>query len=62
MLQSLMIRLETTKDDKAILLETMKRYNEACNFVAKRAYSLKLANKYLLFINMTKTTMIDIHC
>jgi predicted transposase len=48
MLQSLMIRLETTKDDKARLLETMKRYNEACNFVAKRAYSLKLANKYKL--------------
>ncbi|MFZ0221837.1 MAG: hypothetical protein WAM42_09110, partial [Candidatus Nitrosopolaris sp.] len=23
-------------------------YNEACNFVAKRAYSLKLANKYKL--------------
>ncbi len=48
MLQSLMIRLETTEDDKARLLETMKRYNEACNFVAKRAYSLKLANKYKL--------------
>jgi len=47
MLQSLMIRLETT-DDKARLLETMKRYNEASNFVAKRAYSLKLANKYKL--------------
>jgi predicted transposase len=31
--QSLMIRLETTEDDKARLLETMKRYNEACNFV-----------------------------
>jgi predicted transposase len=43
-----MIRLETTEDDKARLLETMKRYNEACNFVATRAYSLKLANKYKL--------------
>ena len=42
------MRLETTEDDKARLLETMKRYNEACNFVAKRAYSLKLANKYKL--------------
>lgn len=48
MLQSLMIKLETTEDNKARLLETMKRYNEACNFVAKRAYSLKLANKYKL--------------
>jgi hypothetical protein len=27
MLQSLMIRLETTEDDNARLLETMKRYN-----------------------------------
>lgn len=42
-----MIKLETTEDNKARLLETMKRYNEACNF-AKRAYSLKLANKYKL--------------
>jgi putative transposase len=47
-LQSLMIRLETTEDDKVRLLETMRRYNEACNFVAERAYSLKLANKYKL--------------
>jgi putative transposase len=28
--------LEATGDDKARLLETMKRYNAACNFVAKR--------------------------
>jgi putative transposase len=48
MLQSLMIRVETSEDDKAKLLETMKRYNEACNFVAQRAFSLKLANKYKL--------------
>ena len=48
MLESLMIRLVTYEDDKARLLETMKRYNEVCNFVAKRAYSLKLANKYKL--------------
>jgi putative transposase len=48
MLQSLMIRLETTEDNKARLSESMKRYNEACNFVAKRDYSLKLANKYKL--------------
>ncbi len=41
MLQSVMIRLETTEDDKARLLETMKRYNEACNFVAKKSLLLK---------------------
>ena len=45
MLQSLMIMLETIEDDKARLLETMKRYNEACN--------LKLANKYKLHKEVT---------
>ena len=45
-----MIRLETTttEDDKVRLLETMRKYNEACNFVAERAFSLKLTNKYKL--------------
>jgi predicted transposase len=36
MLQSLSIRLETQEDN--VLLETMKRYNKACNFVAERAF------------------------
>jgi predicted transposase len=38
-----MIRLETTttEDDKVRLLETMRKYNEACNFVAEKAFSLK---------------------
>ena len=48
MLQSLMLRLETSDNDKALLLETMKRYNEACNFVADKAFSLRLSNKYKL--------------
>jgi predicted transposase len=48
MLQSLMLRLETTDADKSRLLKTMKIYNEACNFVTEKAYSLKLANKYKL--------------
>jgi putative transposase len=45
-LQSLSIRLEKEEDN--VLLETMKRYNEACNFVAERAFVLKLRNKYKL--------------
>jgi putative transposase len=45
-LHSLSIRLETEEDN--ILLETMKRYNEACNFVAETAFVLKLRNKYKL--------------
>ena len=48
LLQSLMIRLETSEDDKVLLLETMRRYNEACNYVADRAFSLKIANKRIL--------------
>jgi putative transposase len=43
-----MIRLETTEDDKVRLLETMRKYNEACNFVTEKAFSLKLSNKYKL--------------
>lgn len=48
MLQSLIIRLETSEEDKSRLLETMRRYNEACNFVAEKAFLLKLSNKYKL--------------
>ena len=48
LLQSLMIRLETSEEDKVLLLETMRRYNEACNYVADRAFSLKIANKRIL--------------
>ena len=45
-----MIRLETTttEDGKVRLLETMGKYNETCNFVAEKAFSLKLTNKYKL--------------
>jgi putative transposase len=46
MLQSLMIRLETSEEDKSKLLETMKRYNEACNFVAEKAFSMRVSNKF----------------
>ena len=38
MLQSLMLRLETTDEDKSRLLKTMKIYNEACNFVTEKAF------------------------
>ena len=48
MLFSLIIRLQTSEQDKVRLLETMRRYNEACNYVANRAYELKLPSKYKL--------------
>ncbi|MGC2428876.1 MAG: transposase, partial [Nitrososphaeraceae archaeon] len=44
-----MIKLETSEEDKVRLLETMRRYNEACNFVAEKAFNLRLfSNKYKL--------------
>lgn len=43
-----MIRLETSDADKARLLETMRRYNEACNYVADKTFSLRLSNKIKL--------------
>lgn len=48
MLLSLMIRLETTAEDKNLLLETMKQYNDAANYISEKAFELKIANKYEL--------------
>jgi putative transposase len=48
MLQSLIIRLKTSEEDKVRLLETIRRYNEAANYVADKAFNLKLTNKYKL--------------
>ena len=46
MLQSLEIRLETSKQENELLLETMKHYNSAANFIGNKAFELKSANKY----------------
>ena len=43
-----MIKLETSENDRARLLETMRIYNEASNFVADKTFALKLTNKYVL--------------
>jgi putative transposase len=48
LLQSLQINLETNSQEKELLLETMKQYNSAANFVAEKAFDLKLSNKYAL--------------
>ena len=47
LLLSLTLRLETTDNDSKELLETMRRYNEACNFVSDKAFSLKLTNQQI---------------
>ena len=48
MLQALTLKLETSKEDKERLLETMKKYNEACNYVSEIAFKEKVFNKYKL--------------
>lgn len=45
MLQALPVKLEATDEEKALLLSTMKKYNEAANWLAEQAFNLKLANK-----------------
>ncbi|AFU60284.1 transposase, IS605 OrfB family [Candidatus Nitrososphaera gargensis Ga9.2] len=45
MLQALPVKLETSDDEKALLLATMRKYNEAANFLAEQAFRLKIANK-----------------
>ena len=46
MLCSLMMSLETSEQEP--LLETMKRYNWAANFLVEKAFELKLSNKFKL--------------
>ncbi|KAB2943433.1 MAG: transposase [Candidatus Methanoperedens sp.] len=45
MLQTLMIKLDTSKEQHASLLETMHQFNEACNYIANIAFERKTANK-----------------
>jgi len=46
--QTLLVRLETTQEQFKMLLGTMERFNEACNFIAPTAYRLRTANKMRL--------------
>jgi putative transposase len=43
-----MVKLATSEKQHNILLETMHRFNEACNHIAEIAYSIKSANKIKL--------------
>jgi putative transposase len=45
LLQALPVKLETSEAEKELLLSTMKKYNEAANWLAEQAFHLKLANK-----------------
>jgi len=48
MKQTLFVRLETDKVQFDALLETIRRFNEACNFIAFTSYKLRTANKMRL--------------
>jgi putative transposase len=45
MLQTLMVKLDPSPEQHKMLLETMKRFNEACNHIAETVFSLHSANK-----------------
>ena len=45
MLQTLMVKLATNKEQHSAILETMHRFNEACNYIAEIAFKMGTANK-----------------
>ena len=48
MLQTLMVKLDTSEEQHSVLLETMHRFNEACNYISETAFTIKSANKFKL--------------
>jgi predicted transposase len=45
MLQTVMVKLDPTKKQYQMLLDTMHRFNEACNSIAETVFALHSANK-----------------
>ena len=45
MLKTLMVKLDPTDEQYQMLLETMHRFNEACNYIAGVAFAIGKANK-----------------
>lgn len=56
MKQTLMIKLDTSEEQHKTLLETMHRFNEACNYIANIAFEKKTANK----IELQKVVYYDV--
>jgi len=48
MMQTLMVKLNPSKEQHAALLNTMEKFNDACNFVADYAFQHRMANKIAL--------------
>lgn len=45
MLQTLMVKLDTSDKQHIALIETMHKFNEACNYIADIAFKKRTANK-----------------
>ena len=45
---TLAVKLQPTSEQASALLETIERFNSACNYVADVAYQHRMANKYAL--------------
>jgi IS605 OrfB family transposase len=48
MKQTVMVKLAPTTEQHKVLLQTMEKFNEACNCIAKTAFALGTANKFKL--------------
>ena len=56
MLQTIMIKLDPTKEQHSVLMKTMNKFNEACNYIADIAFDIKCVNK----INLQKIVYYDV--
>lgn len=56
MLQTLMVKLDPSKEQHIVLVKTMNKFNEACDYIAEIAFKQKCANK----INLQKIVYYDV--
>ncbi|MGP8322409.1 MAG: RNA-guided endonuclease InsQ/TnpB family protein [Methanosarcinaceae archaeon] len=56
MLQTVMVKLDPTEEQHTVLVKTMSKFNEACNYIAEIAFEQKCANK----INLQKIVYYDV--
>lgn len=54
--QTLMVKLDPSKEQHIVLVKTMNKFNEACNYIANVAFEKKCANK----INLQKIVYYDV--
>ncbi len=56
MKQTSIVKLDTTKEQHSAILETMHKFNEACNYIAEIAFKIGTANK----IELQKVVYYDV--